>query len=215
MLMKNLAASLFLFSAALWGQTERGNITGTVSDSSGAAVPGATVTITNLATNQTVTVTSTSAGDYNGPSLPPGDYRLEFSATGFKKTVRDNVVLTAASTVRVDGRLEVGQVNETVEVTAGVAQIQTENSKITTAVQNKLVDELPLVVGGALRSPFDLVSITPESKGGGQTLSLGGGQAAQWDATLDGLSVGTNRSSDTAEAGLISPSVEAITEFTI
>jgi len=63
MLMKNLAASLFLFSAALWGQTERGNITGTVSDSSGAAVPGATVTITNLATNQTVTVTSTSAGD--------------------------------------------------------------------------------------------------------------------------------------------------------
>src|SRR5690349_15370419 len=215
MLMKNLAASLFLFSAALWGQTERGNITGTVSDSSGAAVPGATVTITNLATNQTVTVTSTSAGDYNGPSLPPGDYRLEFSATGFKKTVRDNVVLTATSTVRVDGRLEVGQLNETVEVSAEVAQIQTENSKITTAVQNKLVDELPLVVGGALRSPFDLVSITPEARGSGGQMALGGGQTRAWEATLDGVSVATNRSADATEIAYNAPSLEAITEFAV
>ena len=213
--MKNLAATLFLFSAALWGQTERGNITGTVSDSSGAAVPGATVTIKNLATNQTVTVTSTSAGDYNGPNLPPGDYRLEFSATGFKKTVRDNVVLTATSTVRVDGRLELGQVNETVEVTAEVAQIQTENSKITTAVQNKLVDELPLVVGGALRSPFDLVSITPEARGSGGQMALGGGQTRAWEATLDGVSVATNRSADATEIAYNAPSLEAITEFAV
>src|ERR1043166_588849 len=103
--MQKVAITVFLLAAAAWGQTERGNITGSVTDSSGASVPGATVTITNLATNQSVTVTSTSAGDYNGPNLPPGDYRVEFSATGFKKTVRDNVVLTAAATLRVDGRL--------------------------------------------------------------------------------------------------------------
>src|SRR5437762_7977732 len=101
--MRKVSILLFLPCLMLWGQTERGNITGAVTDSSGAAVPGATITITNLATNQGVTVTSTSAGDFNGPNLPPGNYRLEFSATGFKKTVHDNVLLTAASTVRVDG----------------------------------------------------------------------------------------------------------------
>src|ERR1041385_2534656 len=158
--MKKIAITALWLSLAAWAQTERGNIIVGVTYASGAAVPGATVTITNLATNQNVTVTSTNAGDFNGANLPPGNYRIEFSAIGFKRTVRDNVVLTASATVRVDGRLELGQVNETVEVKAEVAQIQTENSKITTAVQNKLVDELPLVVGGAMRSPFDLVSIT-------------------------------------------------------
>jgi Carboxypeptidase regulatory-like domain len=213
--MKNLAILVLLVSSALWAQTERGNISGSVTDSSGAAVPGAVVTITNIATNQTIDVTTTTVGDFNGANLPPGVYRVEFSAVGFKKTVRDNVVLTAAATVRVDGRLEVGQVNETVQVEANVAQIQTENSKITTAVQNKLVDELPLVVGGALRSPFDLVSITPEARGGGSQLALGGGQARAWEATLDGVSVATNRSADAVEIAYNAPSLEAITEFAV
>src|SRR5881296_2979348 len=103
--MKRFCILMVFVSLAIWGQTERGNITGAVTDTTGAAVPGAVITITNLATNQSVTVTATGAGDYNGPNLPPGYYRLEFAATGFKKTVRDNVVLTAASTMRVDGRL--------------------------------------------------------------------------------------------------------------
>src|SRR5436190_23412568 len=119
--MKKLAILLMLVSSVVWGQTERGNITGAVTDSTGAAVPGAAVIITHTATNQSVTVTTTNAGDYNGANLPPGDYRVEFSATGFKKTVIDRVTLTASSTVRVDGRLELGQVSETVEVRSDVA----------------------------------------------------------------------------------------------
>ena len=213
--MKHAAILALACALALWGQTERGNITGAVTDSSGAIVPGASVTITNIATNQSVTVTSTNTGEFNGPNLQPGTYRLEFQATGFKKTVRENVVLTAASTVRVDGRLELGQVSETVEVRSEVAQIQTENSKITTAVQNKLVDELPLVVGGAMRSPFDLVTITPEARGSGGQLALGGGQTRAWEATLDGVSVGTNRSADATEIAYNAPSLEAITEFAV
>src|SRR5581483_7367014 len=82
-------------------------------------------------------------------------------------------------------------------------------------VQNKLVDELPLVVGGALRSPFDLVSTVPEAKGSGSAISLGGGEAGSWGATLDGLSVNTNRSGDAAETAYLTPSVEAITEFAV
>ena len=68
------------------------------------------------------------------------------------------------------------------------------------------MDELPLLVAGAMRSPFNLVAVVPEAQGSGQALSLGGGQVAAWDATLDGYSVGTNRSGDTAEAALNTPS---------
>ncbi|MBI1786578.1 MAG: carboxypeptidase regulatory-like domain-containing protein [Acidobacteria bacterium] len=206
---------VLLAAAGVWAQTERGNITGAVADPSGAAVAGATVTITHRATNTTIGVSTTTAGDYNAPNLTPGDYRIEVSAPGFKRFVQDRVTVTAAGTVRVDASLQVGQVTETVEVRADVTQVQTENAKITTAVQNRLVDELPLVVGGALRSPFDLVSITPESRGSGSRLSLGGGQARAWDATLDGVSVGTNRSADATEIAYNAPSLEAITEFTV
>lgn len=206
---------LALMASGLFAQTERGNITGNVTDSSAAAVPMATVVITNAATNQGTTVVTTSAGDYNAPNLVPGNYRIEVSAPGFKKSIRDGVVLTAASTVRVDTRLEVGQVTETVEVQADIAQVQTENAKISTAVQNKMVDELPLVVGNAMRSPFNLVSITPEARGGGGQLALGGGQARAWEATLDGVSVATNRSADAVEIAYNAPSLEAITEFAV
>lgn len=212
--MKYLALGVF-FSLAVFAQTERGNITGTVTDSTGAVIPGAAVVITNTATNQNVSVATTRAGDYNAANLAPGVYRVEVLAPGFKKTVRDGITLTAAGTVRLDARLEVGQVSETVEVRADAAQVQTENSKITTAVQNKLVDELPLVVGGALRSPFDLVSITPETRGRGSQMALGGGQARAWEATLDGVSVATNRSADAVEIAYNAPSLEAITEFTV
>ncbi|MBK5293660.1 MAG: TonB-dependent receptor, partial [Acidobacteriia bacterium] len=212
--MKRLVLSLS-FILSLSAQTERGNITGLVSDSTAASIPGATVVITNSGTNQSTTVTTTSTGEYNVPNLSPGSYRIEFSAQGFKKTISPSVTLTAASTVRADARLEVGQVSESVEVRADIAQVQTENAKVTTAVQNKMVDELPLVVGGALRSPFDLVSITPEARGSGSQLSLGGGQARAWEATLDGVSVATNRSADAVEISYNAPSLEAITEFAV
>ncbi|MBL8295566.1 MAG: TonB-dependent receptor [Bryobacterales bacterium] len=212
--MKHLCLMLVL-TAAAFAQTERGNITGVVTDSSGAAVPGAAVAITNIATGQSTQTTTETNGDFNLPNLSPGNYRMEFSAQGFKKVSREGVVLTASATVRADARLEVGQVTETVEVTADIAQVQTENAKISTAVQNKLVDELPLVVGGALRSPFDLVSVAPEARGGGGQLALGGGQARAWEATLDGVSVATNRSADAVEIAYNAPSLEAITEFAV
>ena len=203
-----------LFTLSLLAQTERGNITGQVTDSSGAAIPGAEITAVHLSTSVQSKTTTTTAGEYNIP-VPPGNYQVVVVAAGFKRHVRENVTVATASTVRLDAVLEVGAVSESVEVTGAVAQIQTESAKVSTAVQNRMVDELPLVVGGALRSPFDLVTIAAESRGSGQSLVLGGGQAASWSATLDGLSVNTNRSADTVETAYNTPSVEAITEFTV
>lgn len=208
-------ASLLFLSTLAFAQSERGNITGVVTDKTGASVPDAPVSIINVATNVAEHVTSTRTGEYNAANLSPGKYRIEITASGFKRFVEQGVTLTAGGTVRLDAQLEVGQVIDTVEVQAQAVQMQTENAKTSTAVQNILVDELPLVVGGALRSPFDLVSITAESKGSGSSLSLGGGQAAAWSATLDGLAVNTNRSADAGETAYITPSVESLTEFSV
>ena len=79
----------------------------------------------------------------------PGTYRIEITAPGFKRYIQQNVVVSAATTVRTDIQLTLGQVSEQVEVTAATAVIQTENAKVSTQVQNKLVDELPLIVAGS------------------------------------------------------------------
>jgi len=206
---------LLLACVSVYAQSERGVITGLITDTAGGAIANVPVLITNSATNTTERVTTTTSGEYTAPSLTPGSYRVDISATGFKRFTESNVVVSAGAAVRVDAQLQIGQVSESVEVQAQAAQIQTENARVSTAVQNKPVDELPLVVGGALRSPFDLVSVAPETKGSGTTLSLGGGQAASWGATLDGLPVNTNRSGDATETAYITPSVEAITEFSV
>jgi hypothetical protein len=202
-------------ASLVFGQNERGNISGIVTDPQGAAVAGAVLKVVNRDTNATVNAVAAQSGEYNAPNLSPGKYRIEVTAPGFKRFVQDNVIVAAASTLRTDIQLQLGQVSETVEVSASAVVIQTDNAKVSTQVQNKLVDELPLVVAGAMRSPFNLVAVAPEAKGDGQRLSLGGGQVAAWDATLDGHSVGTNRSSDSNEAALNTPSVESLTEFTV
>jgi hypothetical protein len=213
--MRVQVACAFFVCAALFAQSERGNITGGVTDSTGAVVAGVAVLITNAATGVPERVVTTSAGEYNAANLVPGVYTIEISSPGFKRFSEAGITLTAGSTARIDAKLEVGAVGESIEVKAAAVQLQTDNSKVTTAVQNVMVDELPLVVGGAMRSPYDLVAIAPESKGTGTSLSLGGGQAASWSATLDGLLVNTNRSSDAGETSYLAPSVESITEFAV
>lgn len=206
---------LLLFPLFLVAQSERGNVTGLITDPTGAAIAGAEVTVINAGTNETWKGTSSPNGEFNAQNLLPGAYRIEITAAGFKRYVRPAITVAAASTTRVDAQMTLGQVSDQVEVSTAISTIQTENAKVSTQVQNKLVDELPLVVGGAMRSPFNLVAVVPEARGSGQRLALGGGQVAQWDATLDGHSVGTNRSGDTDEAALNTPSVESLTEFTV
>jgi hypothetical protein len=206
---------LALCACVVFGQSERGNITGVVSDSSGAAIPGAEVVITFRATNSVVRSKTSAAGEYNSPGLNPGEYTVEVSAAGFRRFSQQNVILAAASSLRIDAQLQVGAVSDSVEVVATSAQVQMENAKATTSVNSILVDSLPLVVGGGMRTPLGLVSVAAEARGSGGSLRLGGGQGGAWNATLDGISVGTNRAADTTEVGYNTPSVEAITEFTV
>src|SRR5881409_4014072 len=111
--------------------------------------------------------------------------------------------------------MDLGAIEESVTVIARSPLVSTEDAKITTNLSNELIDKLPLVVGGAMRSVFDLVSTVAESRGTGNAVALGGGQGGAFGATLDGISVNTNRNANTVETAFLTPSVEAITEFSV
>ena len=210
-----LAFLLFAMSSPGWAQGTQGVITGQVMDPSGAAIPAAAVTVTNVATNVSSTTQSAATGDFTLPAYP-GSYRLQVEADGFKRYVRDNVIVAASTTVRVDVPLELGSVSETVEVSGNLLTVQTEDAKVSTSVENRLIDELPLVVSGSLRSPFNLITIAAQANElSSSDMSLGGGQSGAWNATMDGLSIATNRSANQDEIAYTAPSVEAITEVTV
>src|SRR5580765_4505265 len=210
-----LAAVAFAIAAPCFAQSERGSITGVIQDTSKSAVPGVSVKVINTATNAVTDVVSSETGAYSATNLSPGTYRIEASLTGFQTAKTDGVRLTAGATARVDIVLNLGAIEESVTVQANSPLVSTEDAKITTNMSNESIDQLPLVVGGAMRSVFDLVATVPESKGSGTQVVIGGGQGGGFGATLDGISVNTNRAANTAENAFLTPSVEAITEFAV
>ena len=215
-----LWAVLFSFLCTVSGlhaQSGAGTISGTVRDPAGAVVVNATVMVTNTATNVARSVQTNGAGDYTAPNLPVGPYNIRVEQQGFKPALISNITLNAAANVRADFSLELGTAQQTVEVQANAVQLQTEDAKTSVTVTNKLVEELPLVVSGALRSPFDLAVLTPEAKnlGGDYGFILGGGQGAAYNVTLDGVSANDTSAQITSWVATNAPSVEAITEFTV
>src|SRR5215831_4751648 len=144
---KLLRALLILLSGAalLFAQSERGTISGSVTDASGAAIPGSKITITNVATNESFSSVSSDSGDFTVPNIPIGQYNVRIEHAGFSSELRKDIVINASATVRVEAQLKVGETRTTVEVTATAAQLQTSDAKTSSTVTNKMVDELPLV----------------------------------------------------------------------
>ena len=174
-----LCASVALLALSavpcLLGQT-LGEITGRVSDATGASVPNATVTITNVATNAIRTAASTDAGYYTFPSVAPGFYDVKTEQAGFKTANSKNVEVQVQQTVRLDFTLQVGQVAESIDVSASAELLQAENASLGTVVENQAVMDLPL--NG--REYLGLVALSANAN----TLSapsVGPGRA--WEAT--------------------------------
>lgn len=128
----------------LHAQVYSGTIVGTVTDSTGAAVAGATVTAVNTATNETRTATTSAQGDYAIPQLPGATYQVTISAGNFKESVTKNVVVNVSTDRRVDAKLQVGAVNEKVTVTANPLQVETTSASVGYVVGGTQVRELPL-----------------------------------------------------------------------
>src|SRR5204862_4445624 len=127
-----LVAGCFLWAIpGAFAQTS-GSIAGVIVDQSGSAIPGATVGLTNTGTNAARSVLTNDAGAYSFPTLPPGIYNLKAEKTGFKALVQNQVEIQVQQNARIDFRLEVGQVTESIEVTAGAEAIITENATVGT-----------------------------------------------------------------------------------
>ena len=150
-------ASLALSSGIVQAQTFYGSIVGTVTDSSGATVPGAAVTAVNSGTGERRTSQSNAEGKYEFVNLVPGRYRVDVEKTGFKHLTRDEIEVQVQATVRVDAGMQIGDVGQTVEVTAEAPLLQTETASLGTVVEQRKLSEMPL--NG--RNPINLVALVP------------------------------------------------------
>jgi outer membrane receptor protein involved in Fe transport len=141
-----LLALCWLFAVAVptRAQVTTADVVGTVTDNTDAVLPKAKVTITNLGTNISRTVTTDSSGEYVINLLPIGRYSLRVEAPGFKGFTVNELTLVAGDRTRVDAKMEVGQTTETVQIMADASVLQTDTSTVGTAITGKLVQELPL-----------------------------------------------------------------------
>src|SRR5262249_35605963 len=145
--LRGLFVSLLVFvvvSATAGAQVTTAAIVGKVADATGAVVPGAQVTVTNLGTNIARSVVANETGDYVVNLLPVGRYSVRIEVPGFKAFTVGELILVAGDRARVDAKLEVGQTSETVSITAELPALQTDSSTLGTAITSKLVQDLPL-----------------------------------------------------------------------
>lgn len=159
-----LLMMLFLLDSPLHAQTF-GSVTGTVTDPTGAVVPGATVTIVDVGTNDTRTAQTNGSGEYRFLDLTPSNYKVDVVAKSFKSYEQQAVMVTVGSAIRVDAVLQVGASTEIVEVNTQPPLLQTESGSVTSEVEGKTVEEMPL--NG--RNVMNLLAITPGVIGGTNT----------------------------------------------
>ena len=146
------AAQVFLCVAlTLWpwltstAQVAYGSIVGRISDSSGAVVKGASVTVTDLGTSESRVSTTDSDGDYRFVNLVPGRYRIEVKAAGFRAFSHYPVDVRVDTVVRIDAALDVGSVNETVEIQERTPPLDTQDSSVGQVIEGRQVQELSLI----------------------------------------------------------------------
>lgn len=183
--------ALLLMPMALLAQTYFGGISGTVTDSSGASIPGAAITVTNTQTGATFHTTTSGYGYYSVSALIPDTYTVQVSMKGFQSTVVGPVTVQVTQTVTVNASLQVGAVSTKVTVGASAPLIDTTNATIGTVVNNKTVVEVPL--NG--RNFTQLLELVPGSvptgntfmAAGGSNYAIGGTQAMSNQFTLDGV----------------------------
>ena len=214
---------LMLLGAAtvMQAQQGRGTIVGTVTDASGAAVPGANIIITNIETNQTFMTTSGEDGNFTTPPLPIGNYTVTSELKGFKRALRSGITLQVDQKAQIDVLMETGEVSEQVEVISQVPLVDTNSATVGKVIENRRVVDLPLNGRNALA----LTLLTPSVKSNAgptnsgfadrgtslSSISINGGPSAQNGNVLDG---GNNIQTYIGEVS-INPAVDAVEEFKV
>lgn len=225
-----LLAVVILVVAAqvLMAQTYFGSILGTVTDSSGAVIVGATVDLTNIGTSQHWATNTDSNGNYEFLSLAPGQYRVDVVRQGFRDFARQPIAVQIQSSVRINVRMEVGEASQTVTVSTAAPLIDSATSTLSQMVEGRTVEQLPL--DG--RNVLNLIELTPgviaqggasgnpqgnqlngaySNPNGWGNYQIGGGNAGQSASFIDGASINVTYLNATAFV----PTQDAIQEFRV
>ncbi|HXM95714.1 MAG TPA: carboxypeptidase regulatory-like domain-containing protein [Candidatus Dormibacteraeota bacterium] len=205
------------------GQSDRGSITGTVTDPSGGVVANASVSATNSRTGEVRETTTTGEGSYTFSELPAAPYGITVDVAGFK-TATQNVILPVQETLRVDFHLVVGAKGESVTVTSEAPMLQAESPVQQTNVSEKQVRELPLQVSAEFggRTPLSFIFLDSSVTSGSGTTGRGtdaanfrvnGGQGLGTSILIDGA--GTQRAQNGTFFSEVAPGPDAFQEFTV
>ncbi len=213
-----------LFAAAAFGQESRATIGGTVTDPTGAVVPGAIIEVKNTATNVSTKVSANDRGIYLVPALNPGTYTLAVTAAGFKNLVRNNLELRVGDRLNLDFELQLGASSESVQVTAEAPLLETATASSGTVIDKASVSSLPLLG----RNPFSLMAFTggevhtpvgaasgierPFDNGGMDSYSINGGVRFTNEFLLDGSPNTTTEGAQPTNLGFVPPP-DAVGEF--
>ncbi len=206
---------------SLFAQNNSGTIQGTVSDPSGAVLPGAAIVVKNMDTGLSVSTRSTDAGVYSAPNLPPGRYSVSVEAKGMRRFVQEGVTVRTSTTTTVDVKTEVGEVTNAVNVTGDALQLETATADLGVTVGADLVQNLPLEVSGTIRNPVQFITLVPGFVGGvgndpgsnsTDDFKVNGGQEGGTDILVDGVSISLVSPNTQWNKG-ISP--EAVQEFKV
>jgi len=202
-----------------WAQLGRGTVVGTVTDSNGAVIPGASLQLTEVSTGSAYATKSTANGFYTFPELLPGRYSLKVTAAGFETFTQTDFSVEVGSSTTVNPVLKVGAATENVTVSAEASYLQTQSAEVGTTVSNQLIQDLPLQFGGWPRNPLQFVTLTPGYSGlmsnsptqlGG--FKLNGGQQAGTDILVDGATIEFASANLQMNYGI---SVEAVQDFKV
>jgi hypothetical protein len=217
-----LLCGIAVFSIPSQGQTFYGSILGTITDASGAAMPSAAVTLTNTGTAEARKAQTETNGTYQFLNLLPGSYKVDVEKSGFRHYTREGVTVDVEASVRVDVPMQIGEMNQSVEVTSEAALLQTENATLSQVVDARSTEELPL--NG--RNVMNLISLAPGVVPQGSTdgpaligknilsagnYQIGGGSANQNGMYLDGVPVTTGY----GNIVILVPSQDMVSEFRV
>ena len=207
-----LTALLFVASP-VFAQGERGTITGVITDAAGAVVPNVEVTATHLQTNTIFKGVSTSVGVYRIPYLPPGNYRVTATQSGFKTAVVEPVDVAVASVVTANLLLELGATSDSVTVNAEATRLESSSSELGYTVSTEDYHEWPVTSNddGQRQIQSFIFNSLPGTSGDSYLGSINGSPTGTQEVYIEGISIGrADVAGDTAE---YTPSVDAVSEF--
>lgn len=212
---RRLRAVGLFFATALcaWSQGQVGTLNGTVVDSTGAVVPGAAVSVKNIATGVEEKTTTTAAGAYTFPYLPQGTYTIRVTAPGFKAAQADNVILRVAQTLTMNMTLTVGEITEQVTISSTPELLETGSAEMGRYISTEEYKSWPILVGDGQRQIQEFIfDSLPGTTGDTFQGSINGGQQYSHEILIEGMPVGRSDLSG-GNNNEFSPSAEAIGEF--